>query len=71
MNDFVECMVAAGWIDAGDVDDQYQGYLTRYKRHNLAANDIEQMTYEEWKRAVIDHIRLGEEFDRRFHISPR
>lgn len=42
MNDYIECMIAAGWIDAGDVDDEFQAY----KRN--APFDLDVQGYAGW-----------------------
>ena len=50
---YVECMIAAGWIDGGDVDEDYQSYLVQ-ERH-FGMRDI--LSYTKWK-PLFDRLHI-------------
>lgn len=43
MNDYIECLVFAGWIEPGFSDFDYQSYLNA-----TWGNQDDTMTYQEW-----------------------
>lgn len=57
MDEYVGMLVAAGWIDAGDIDDEYQQYIKRVQK---AGGD--EMTYQGWKSDMDEWKALDAQF---------
>lgn len=45
--DYQEMLIAAGWIEASDLDEEYQDYLKRYRSAGNHPMDV--LSYEQWK----------------------
>lgn len=58
-NEYVKCMIFAGWIDVEDVDAEYQAYL------DATWGDQENtMDYGEWKETFRNEIKDHAEYDK-------
>ena len=58
MDEYVEMLVAAGWITSGDVDDEYQQYIKRGSQHEFDADG----SYEDWQRWGKEWDELNEQY---------
>lgn len=58
MDEYVEMMIAAGWISAGDVDDEYQAYLKSGSQHEFD----DDASYEDWHRWRKEWNELNEQY---------
>lgn len=58
MSDYVQCLIAAGWISAGDVDEDYQQYL----QSTPNTPDDETMDYDSWLSMRAGFDDLNDEF---------
>jgi hypothetical protein len=71
MDDYIQCLIAAGWVDAGIDDDEYNKYLDRVR----SDPELEVMTYDNWCRvmAEVDAInrRWDQEVEPWFRSDPR
>lgn len=59
MSEYVQCLIAAGWVDAGAVDDEYQQYLQRGKDFPEDWDG----TYGQWKGWKDEYEELRTEFN--------
>jgi hypothetical protein len=59
MTEYVACMIAAGWITAGDVDDEYQAYLNTPPRYD----DDDDCSYEGWQGMRREWQALNTEYE--------
>ena len=57
-NEYVQCMIFAGWIDAGTLDSEYQAYLKA-----THGNQEETYGYDEWQSMTQMAIQDGIEYD--------
>ena len=56
-SEHVEMLIAAGWIDAGAIDDDYQDYVRR-------ALPLDTMTYEEWLDTMREWDEINQQWER-------
>lgn len=58
MNEYIEMVVFAGWVEDGLCDDEYQKYLRAAPNYD----EDETMTYEEWKSSKAEWERLNQRY---------
>lgn len=56
--DYAAMMIAAGWIGAGDLDDEYQEYLRK------KSCDYDEMSYSQWQATKADWAELNAQYER-------